>query len=122
MWKPGATPSEKVIGQTFERLFRLYKDRRIVVATFASNLNRTRMIIATAARFNRKVVLVGRSMIANVELADKLGYLDIPEGIDHLAPGGGPPSRQPRRRPDDRQPGGAFLRPCADEPRERTVR
>ncbi len=89
--KPGAPPSEKVIGQTFERLFRLYKDRRIVVATFASNLNRTRMIIATAARFNRKVVLVGRSMIANVELADKLGYLDIPDGIiispqeaDHL--------------------------------------
>ncbi len=70
-----------MIGQTFERLFRLYKDKRIVVATFASNLNRSRMIIATAARFNRKVVLVGRSMIANVELADKLGYIEIPEGI-----------------------------------------
>lgn len=79
--RPGATPSERMIGQTFERLFRLYKDRRIVIATFASNLNRTNMIIATAARFNRKIVLVGRSMIANVELAERLGYIDVPEGI-----------------------------------------
>lgn len=79
--KQGSTPSEKTIGQTFERLFRLYKDRRIVIATFASNLNRTRMIIATAVRFNRKVVLVGRSMIANVELAEKLGLIDVPEGV-----------------------------------------
>lgn len=79
--RPGSTPSERTIGQTFERLFRLYKDRRIVIATFASNLNRTNMIMATAARFNRKVVLIGRSMIANVELADKLDYIDIPEGM-----------------------------------------
>lgn len=78
--RPGSTPSEKMIGQTFERLFRLYKDRRIVVATFSSNLNRTRMIFATAARFNRKVLLVGRSMVANVELALRLGTLDVPEG------------------------------------------
>ena len=79
--RPGSTPSEKVIGQTFERFFRLYKDRRIVIATFASNLNRTQMILATAARFNRKAVLVGRSMTANVELAAQLGYLDVPEGL-----------------------------------------
>lgn len=79
--RPGSTPSEKVIGQTFERFFRLYKDRRIVIATFASNLNRTQMILATAARFNRKAVLVGRSMIANVELAAQLGYLDVPDGL-----------------------------------------
>ncbi|HIT04311.1 MAG TPA: ribonuclease J, partial [Candidatus Caccocola faecipullorum] len=79
--RPGSTPSEKVIGQTFERFFRLYKDRRIVIATFASNLNRTQMILATAARFNRKAVLVGRSMTANVELAAQLGYLDVPDGL-----------------------------------------
>lgn len=79
--RPGSTPSERTIGQTFERLFRLYKDRRIVIATFASNLNRTGMILATAARFNRKVVLVGRSMVANVELAQKLGTIDVPEGL-----------------------------------------
>ncbi|MEG1603648.1 MAG: ribonuclease J [Cloacibacillus sp.] len=79
--RPGSTPSEKTIETTFERLFRLYKDKRIVIATFASNLNRTRMIISTAARFNRKVVLVGRSMIANVDLAERLGYIDVPEGL-----------------------------------------
>lgn len=79
--RPGSTPSEKVIGQTFERFFRLYKDRRIIIATFASNLNRTQMILATAARFNRKAVLVGRSMTANVELAAQLGYLDVPDGL-----------------------------------------
>ncbi len=79
--RQGATPSEKMIGQTFERLFRLYKDRRIVVATFASNLNRTRMILSAALRFNRKVLPVGRSMIANIELAANLGILDIPEGL-----------------------------------------
>ena len=79
--RPGSTPSEKTIETTFERLFRLYKDRRIVIATFASNLNRTRMILSTAARFNRKVVLVGRSMIANVELAERLDYIDVPEGL-----------------------------------------
>ena len=54
---------------------------RIVIATFASNLNRTQMILATAARFNRKAVLVGRSMTANVELAAQLGYLDVPDGL-----------------------------------------
>ncbi|MCF0247155.1 MAG: ribonuclease J, partial [Synergistes sp.] len=79
--RPGSTPSEKVIGQTFERIFRLYKDRRIVVATFASNLNRAQMIFSIASRFNRKVVLIGRSMIANVELAAELGYIDVPEGM-----------------------------------------
>ncbi len=79
--RPGFTPSEKVIGQTLERFFRLYKDRRIIIATFASNLNRTQMILAAAARFNRKAALVGRSMTANVELASRLGYLDFPEGL-----------------------------------------
>lgn len=79
--RAGVTQSERTVGQTFERLFRLYKDRRIVIATFASNLHRAQQAMNTAARFNRKVVLIGRSMIAYVELARSLGYLDIPEDI-----------------------------------------
>lgn len=79
--KPGMTQSERTVGQTFERLFRLYKDRRIVIATFASNLHRAQQAINAAARFNRKVVLIGRSMLAYVDLARELGYLDIPEDI-----------------------------------------
>ncbi len=79
--KDGITPSEKTVGQTFERLFRLYKDRRIVIATFSSNLHRSQQVFNAAGRFNRKVVLAGRSMIKNVELAIELGYIDVPEGL-----------------------------------------
>lgn len=79
--RPGMTQSERTVGQTFERLFRLYKDRRIVITTFASNLHRAQQAINSASRFNRKVVLIGRSMLAYVDLARELGYLDVPEGI-----------------------------------------
>jgi len=76
--RAGVTPSEKTVGQTFEKLFRLYKDRRIVIAAFASNLHRTQQVLNVAARFNRKVMLVGRSMLANIELAADLGYIKLP--------------------------------------------
>ena len=79
--RSGVTPSEKTVGQTFERLFRLYKDKRIIIATFASNLHRAQQVINTAGRFNRKVVLIGRSMIANVDLAESLKYIDVPENM-----------------------------------------
>ena len=79
--RSGVTPSEKTVGQTFERLFRLYKDRRIVIATFASNLHRAQQVFNSAGRFNRKVVLVGRSMINNIELARDLGYIEVPDGM-----------------------------------------
>ena len=79
--KDGITPSEKTVGQTFERLFRIHKDRRIVIATFSSNLHRSQQVINAAGRFNRKVVLAGRSMIKNVELAIYLGYINVPEGL-----------------------------------------
>lgn len=79
--KDGITPSEKTVGQTFERLFRIHKDRRIVIATFSSNLHRSQQVINAAGRFNRKVVLAGRSMIKNVELAIDLGYINVPEGL-----------------------------------------
>ena len=79
--KDGITPSERTVGQTFERLFRIHKDRRIVIATFSSNLHRSQQVINAAGRFNRKVVLAGRSMIKNVELAIDLGYINVPEGL-----------------------------------------
>ena len=79
--KPGMTPSERTVGQTFERLFRLHKDKRIIIATFASNLHRAQQVINTASRFNRKLVPIGRSMVANIELAQELGYIDVPDGM-----------------------------------------
>jgi ribonuclease J len=79
--KEGFTPSERTVGRTFENLFRIHKDRRIVLSTFASNLHRSQQVFNVAARYNRKVVLVGRSMIANVELARKLGYVDAPDDL-----------------------------------------
>ncbi|MCL2767486.1 MAG: ribonuclease J [Synergistaceae bacterium] len=75
--KAGFTPSESVIGSTLERLFRLYKSRRIIISAFASNLHRVQQVINTAAHFNRKVAFLGRSMMRNTELAASLGYLDI---------------------------------------------
>ena len=79
--REGFTASERTVGQTFEQLFRLHKDRRIVISTFASNLHRAQQVFQTAARYNRKVALVGRSMIAYVELARKLGYVDASEDL-----------------------------------------
>ncbi len=75
----GFTPSEKTVGQTFDSLFLEHKDTRILVATFASNVDRVRQIINTADKFGRKVVVEGRSMINIIDTASKLGYLQIPD-------------------------------------------
>ena len=79
--RAGFTPSESEVGKALEDIFRQHKDRRIVIAAFASNLYRAQQVFATAARFNRKVALVGRSMIAYVELAKKLGYIEVADGL-----------------------------------------
>ena len=79
--REGFTSSESSVARTFDDIFRSHKDRRIVVAAFASNLYRAQMVINTAVRFNRKVVLNGRSMIAYVELARKLGYVDVSDDL-----------------------------------------
>lgn len=73
----GFTPSEKTVGKTFDSLFLEHKDTRILIATFASNVDRVRQIINTAERFDRKVVVEGRSMINIIETASNLGYLQI---------------------------------------------
>lgn len=79
--RAGHTPSENVIGKSLEQILRLHKSRRIVIAAFASNIHRTQQILDAAARFNRKVALLGRSMVANVDLARKLGYIQVNEDL-----------------------------------------
>ncbi len=79
--RPGYTMSEKVVGITLEHLFAEHADRRIIIATFASNVHRLQQIIDIAAKFRRKVALSGRSMFNVVEAAAKIGEITIPEGM-----------------------------------------
>ena len=86
--RPGFTMSEKTVGKTFDLIFAEHRDSRIIVATFASNVDRVQQIINTAYKYDRKVVVEGRSMVNVIGTAADLGYIDIPEGtlidIDHL--------------------------------------
>ncbi|MCR4440909.1 MAG: ribonuclease J [Peptococcaceae bacterium] len=77
--RPGVTPSERVVGQTFEETFRQAKER-IIVATFASNVHRIQQVINAANKYNRKVAILGRSMVNVASIAQETGYLTIPEG------------------------------------------
>ena len=79
--RPGYTMSEKVVGTTLEHLFAEHADRRIIIATFASNVHRLQQIVDIAAKFRRKVALSGRSMFNVVEAAAKIGEITIPEGM-----------------------------------------
>ncbi len=74
--REGFSLSEKVVGETFVKIFGQAKSR-IIVATFASNLHRVQQIITAAEKYNRKVALSGRSMLNNVKIASELGYLKI---------------------------------------------
>jgi ribonuclease J len=78
--REGYTPSEKELSKTFEELF-LQAPGRILVATFASNIHRIQQIIDTAFKHERKVALVGRSMVNVASIAIELGYLRVPEGL-----------------------------------------
>ena len=77
--RPGFTQSERTVGKTFDTLFMEHKDTRIIIATFASNVDRVQQIINSAYKFGRKVVVEGRSMVNIIETATSLGYLDIPD-------------------------------------------
>ncbi|MBD5546228.1 MAG: ribonuclease J [Lachnospiraceae bacterium] len=77
--RPGFTPSERTVGKTFDILFEEHKNTRIIIATFASNVDRVQQIIDSAYKFGRKVVVEGRSMVNIIETATNLGYLNIPE-------------------------------------------
>ena len=86
--RPGFTPSEKTVGKTFDNIFADHKFNRIIVASFASNVDRVQQVINSAAKYGRKVVVEGRSMVNVIGTASELGYIDIPEGtlidIDQL--------------------------------------
>ncbi len=79
--RPGFTPSERVVGGTFENLFAQAHNKRIIVATFSSNIHRIQQIIDEAVRCKRKVAVIGRSMINVVSVASELGYLNVPDGV-----------------------------------------
>ena len=79
--RPGYTMSETVVGTTLDHLFAEHANRRIIVATFASNVHRLQQIVDLAAKYRRKVALSGRSMLNVVDAATKIGELMIPEGV-----------------------------------------
>lgn len=79
--RSGYTMSEKVVGETLDHVFGDNADRRIIVATFASNVHRLQQILDLAVKYKRKVVFSGRSMVNVAEAASKIGELKIPENI-----------------------------------------
>lgn len=78
--RPGFTPSERMVGKTFDDEFR-YAKNRIIVATFSSNVHRIQQVIDAAVKYERKVAVIGRSMVNVVGIATELGYLKAPEGV-----------------------------------------
>ena len=78
--RPGYTPSERVVGESFAKLFQKAQHKRIIVATFSSNLNRIQQIIDVASRYGRKVAVSGRSMENMLKVAQELGYLKVKPG------------------------------------------
>lgn len=86
--RPGFTMSEKTVGRTFDLIFAEHQKNRIIVATFASNVDRVQQVINSAYKYGRKVVVEGRSMVNVIGIANELGYIKIPEGtlieIDQL--------------------------------------
>ena len=78
--KPGFTMSERTVGKTFDAIFAENQKNRILVATFASNVDRVQQIINTAYKYGRKVVVEGRSMVNVISVAGELGYINIPKG------------------------------------------
>ena len=79
--KSGFTDSEKTVGKTFDNIFAENSTHRIIVATFASNVDRVQQIINSAAKYGRKVVIEGRSMVNIITTAHELGYIDMPDNI-----------------------------------------
>ncbi|MBQ4283262.1 MAG: ribonuclease J [Lachnospira sp.] len=78
--RPGFTMSEKTVGATFDKIFTDNSSSRLIIATFASNVDRVQQIINSAVKFNRKVCVEGRSMVNIIKVAEKVDYLKIPDG------------------------------------------
>ncbi|MBE6698364.1 MAG: RNase J family beta-CASP ribonuclease [Ruminococcaceae bacterium] len=79
--RPGYTPSEKKVGESLEYIFSVNKNKRIVIATFSSNVHRVQQIIDTSVRHGRRVAITGRSMLNIVSAARELGYMTVPDGV-----------------------------------------
>lgn len=79
--RPGYTPSEKKVGKSLEYIFSTNLDKRIVIATFSSNVHRVQQIIDISAKHGRKVAITGRSMLNIVGAAVELGYMNVPDGV-----------------------------------------
>jgi len=79
--RAGYTPSERTVGSSLERIFVQYEDKRLIIATFSSNIHRVQQIINASANHGRKVAVIGRSMVNVIGAAAELGYIDLPDGI-----------------------------------------
>ena len=77
--REGYTSSERTVGRTLQHLFEEYRDHRIIVATFASNVDRVQQIMNCAYKTGKKVVIEGRSMVNTISTAEELGYIQIPD-------------------------------------------
>ena len=77
--RPGFTQSERTVGITFDHIFAEHQNTRIIIATFASNVDRVQQIINSACKYGRKVVVEGRSMVNIIQVAQELGYLNVPD-------------------------------------------
>lgn len=79
--REGYTRSERTVGESFDRLFKKGEGKRIIIATFSSNIHRVQQIINCAVRYGRKVAVFGRSMVTVINTAIELGYLEVPDGL-----------------------------------------
>ena len=77
--RKGFTQSERTVGITFDHIFSEHQNTRIIIATFASNVDRVQQIINSACKYDRKVVVEGRSMVNIIQVAQELGYLNVPD-------------------------------------------
>ena len=77
--RKGFTQSERTVGITFDHIFAEHQNTRLIIATFASNVDRVQQIINSAYKYHRKVVVEGRSMVNIISTASELGYLNVPE-------------------------------------------
>ena len=73
--------SERTVGDTFDKIFNDNKNSRLIIATFASNVDRVQQIINSAIKYGRKVCVEGRSMVNIIEVAEEMDYLNIPDGV-----------------------------------------
>lgn len=79
--RPGFTMSERTVGKKFDEIFENNKDSRLIIATFASNVDRVQQIIDRAYKYGRKVCVEGRSMVNIIKVAEDMDYLKVPDGV-----------------------------------------